>query len=455
MKLFSYRDRPVHLGPFPLEALARAGAQPDLTALPPVRPLDFAPADRRSLAHAMARFMAMYDTVRDGAVSHGPAEIPDDPFARSDHLKSAGYYFDAAMMGIAEIAPDHWLEAPFRNPGIDGIRAELEQGQPKSFAAGIDAIYADVLDAARAAPAPVHHHAHAVVVMVDFARDPDPGEAGTAWIAGTQAERAALLSANTAVVLASYLRMLGHEARAHTATSSDVDLPRLAVSCGLAGIEDAAAVSPFLGTRYGLAAVTTTLELAPDLPLAHGLGRAWGDPSRVRTGHEPRRRAPMTGRPYRFGPHPVETLARVDSPTTFIDEPRVPRFPKRADFFARALFGDMGPAVQEAAKGGHYVMKSPIGACARRALGALLLLQFGEARGPVDDTARDPACNADNLKGAAYFLSADAVGLSRVPEWAWYSHDAGGNPIPPYHENGVSLLLDQGHETMEGASGDD
>jgi hypothetical protein len=62
----------------------------------------------------------------------------------------------------------------------------------------------------------------------------------------------------------------------------------------------------------------------------------------------------------------------------------VPRFPKRADFFARALFGDMGPAVQEAAKGGHYVMKSPIGACARRALGALLLLQFGEARGPVD-----------------------------------------------------------------------
>jgi hypothetical protein len=47
------------------------------------------------------------------------------------------------------------------------------------------------------------------------------------------------------------------------------------------------------------------------------------------------------------------------------------------------------------------------------------------------------------------------VGLTRVPDWAWYSHDAGGNPIPPYHANGVALLLDQGHETMEGASGDD
>ena len=454
MKLFSYRDRPVHLGPFPLEALARTGAA-DLAALPPMRPLSFDDPDPRSLSHAMARFMAMFDTVRDGAVTHGAADIPDDPAARSDHLKAAGYYFDAAMMGTARIGAGHWLDDPFRNPGIDGIRSELEQGQPKSFAAGIDAIYADVLDAARAAPGPVRHHAHAVVVMVDFARDPDPGEPGTEWVAGTQAQRAALLAANTAVVLASYLRMLGHEARAHTATTSDVDLPRLAVSCGLAGIEGGAAVSPFLGTRYGLAAVTTTLELEPDLPLAHGLGRAWGDPARVRTGHEPRRRPPMTGRPYRLGPHPVETLTRVDAPTTFIDEPRMPRFPKRADFFARALFGDMGPAVQEAAKGGHYVMKSPIGACARRALGALLLLQFGEARGPVDGTAADPHRNADNLKGAAYYLSADAVGLSRVPDWAWYSHDAGGNPIPPYHANGVSLLLDQGHETMEGASGDD
>jgi hypothetical protein len=100
-------------------------------------------------------------------------------------------------------------------------------------------------------------------------------------------------------------------------------------------------------------------------------------------------------------------------------------------------------------------MKSPIGACARRALGALLLLQFGEARGPVSPTHRRPARNADNLKAAAYYLGVDAVGLCAVPEWAWYSHDAGGNPMPAYHANAINLLLDQGHETMEGASGDD
>jgi hypothetical protein len=60
-------------------------------------------------------------------------------------------------------------------------------------------------------------------------------------------------------------------------------------------------------------------------------------------------------------------------------------------------------------------MKSPIGACARRALGALLLLQFGEARGPVSPRTADPQRNADNLKAASYYLGNDAVGLCAVP----------------------------------------
>ena len=451
-KLFSYRNRPVHLGPFPLEALARGGPVPDLSSLPPAAPLSFDAADPLSLSHAMRRFMAMLDTVRDGAIVHGPADIPADPVERARHLKAAGYYFDAAMMGVARIEARDWLAAPFRNPDIDGIRAELEAGQPRTFAAGIDMIYADILDAARAEPAPPRDHKHALVILVDFARDPGVGEAGCDWIHGTQPQRAALLAANTAVLLSSYLRLLGHSARAQTASTSDIDLGRLAVSAGLAAVVDGVAVNPFLGTRYGLAAVTTSLELAADDPLR---GTDWDLPARRRTGHEPRRKPLMTGRPYHLGPHPVERLRRVDRPTTFIDEPRVPRFPKRADFFARALFGDMGKSVQDAAKGGMYVLKSPIGACARRALGALLLLQFGAARGPVHPSAADPARNAANLKGAAHYLSVDAVGLSRVPDWAWYSHDSGGNPIEPYHAHAICMLLDQGHETMEGASGDD
>jgi reductive dehalogenase len=327
-------------------------------------------------------------------------------------------------------------------------------------------VLADVIGSARMTHGPITGHSHALVVLVDFPRDPSEGEPGADWLIGTQAQRAATLSAQTAVLLASYLRLLGYSARSHTATCSDVDLQRLAVSAGLAWAENEAdgsvhLLNPFCGRRFGLAAVTTTMDLAVDLPLGprslfdrvSALGPRWW--LGLGTGTRSGTRDPFQGREFRLGPHPFERLKRRDDPTTFIDHERVPRFPKRADFFARILFGDLGSSIQDEAKGAHYVMKSPIGACARRALGALLLLQFGEARGPIDPSTADPVRNADNLKAAAYYLSSDAVGLCAVPSWAWYSHDAGGRPIPPYHRNAVNLLIDQGHETMEGASGDD
>ena len=72
----------------------------------------------------------------------------------------------------------------------------------------------------------------------------------------------------------------------------------------------------------------------------------------------PNLRDPYLRRDYAMGPHPFETIKRKDTPTTYIDEPNVPRVPKRADMFARAQFGDMGPKVQAGATAGTYVMKS-------------------------------------------------------------------------------------------------
>ncbi len=458
MRLFSNRSRPVHLGAFPLERLSRRADLPDMARVPRMRALSFDPADPLSLSHAMARFMAMFDLVRDGPVQAAPAEIPDDPAERSRHLKAAASYFDVSMAAVCALSRDALLPVPIRNPMVTALGEELERSQPKSFAAGMDMILADVLDSARQQHGPIAHHGHALVLLVPYTREPRPDEPGCDWLHGTQAQRAALLAAQTAVLLSTYLRLLGHEARAHSATCSDVDLNALAVTSGLV-LPDLS--NPFVGTRYGLAAVSTTLPLAADAPLAepgaaerwrsHGpawwLG--WGG-TKSALDHEPH-----AGRDYRLGPLPFETLPRRDTPTTFIDHARVPRFPKRADFFARALFGDLGKSVQDSAKNAYYVMKSPIGACARRALGALLLLQFGEARGPVSPGTADAQRNADNLKAASYYLGIDAAGACAVPQWAWYSHDAGGNPLPAYHANALNLLVDQGHETMEGASGDD
>ena len=466
MRFFSYKDRPVHLGPYPLERLPRTSTCPDLSVLGAAQALSFDDLGRpQSLMHAMARFIGMFDVIRDGPVAPQRAEVPDDPAERARHLKAAAYYFDASMAGVCALTPAMHLDTPLRNPMVAQLARELEASQPKSFAAGIDMILADVLDSARVEHKPIDNHTHALVILVEYPRDPQDGEPGAEWIIGTQAQRAATLSAQTAVVLSTYLRMLGFQARSHTATCTDLDLRKLAVAAGLAEIRQSDGsvelVNPYLGTRFGLAAVTTGFTMEADRPLApstassrwHSHGPAWwlGKGTAKGALHQD----PYRSREFRSGPLPFETLKRREQPTTFIDHERVPRFPKRADFFARILFGDMGKPVQEAAKNAHYVMKSPMGACARRALGALLLLQFGEARGPVHTESLDPERNADNLKAAAYYLSCDAVGLCAVPQWAYYSHDAAGQPMPAYHRNAINMLIDQGHETMEGASGDD
>ncbi len=415
----------------------------------------------QSIAHAIHRFLAMIDTIRDGDVAPIEAEIPACPAERAKHLKAACYYFDASMVGICKLEDHHFLIRPCRNPQVDNIRKELEAGQPKTYSAGVDSIYADILQASQKDFGSIEGHISVLLIAVEYTRNPGATEIGCEWIQDVQAERAALLAANAAVVIASYLRMLGFKARSHTATTTEIDFNALAISAGLCVAEEGRPANPFVGDRLGFAAVTSTIELQCDSVLRddarqrflrrHGLQWAFGHGSERRS----KTAVPFARREFRRGPHPFESLKRVPEPTTFIDDKRVPRFPKRADFFARALFGDMGKAVQEAAKGGHYVMKSPIGACARRALGALLLLQFGEARGPVAAGADDARRNGENVRAAAYFLATDAVGISRVPDWAYYSHDAGGNPIRPYHKNGVSMLFDQGYDTMEGASGDD
>ncbi|MFV2003532.1 MAG: reductive dehalogenase, partial [Paracoccaceae bacterium] len=227
------------------------------------------------------------------------------------------------------------------------------------------------------------------------------------------------------------------------------------VASGLALIKDGHAESPFLGRDFGLAVITTTFGMACDQPLATGARppASWAS-GLGRHAKSRRNRDPFAQRNYRDGAHPFETLKRRDEPTTYIDRANVARVPKRANMFARSLFGDLGPKVQEAAKNGNYVRKSATAFAFRPSLGALTVLQDGEA-GARHASTHDALRNAANIKAALYFLGVDAVGLSECPDWVWYSHDAAGQPITPYHKNAISMIIDQGHETMEGASGDD
>lgn len=459
-KFFSSKSRPIHKGPYPTERLKRIDAV-RLDHIPAMKALDFRRPDTpHSIVNAMTDYQAMMDAIRDGMVNKTTATIPTCPFERAEHLKSFGYFSDASMVGIARLDDAARLAKPFRNPDIDRLAEDLKTRQTKTLASGIDVIMAGLKESMETPPQDTAHHTHTIVFLYENARAPHQGEEGADWIMDAEAHRGALRATETAVVLANYIRLLGFDALAHTATSSEMDLPKLSVLAGLTSYEEEGLIAPYIGPSYGLAAITTTMELAVDKPLAPSSqqsrlkseGPSWW--LGLGSQKSALNRDPYKKRNFIDGPHPFETLRRVESPTTYIDEPNVARVPKRTDMFARAQFGDMGKANQAGAAGGYYARKSAPSMAQRHMLGAFVLLQDGEPQ-EADHIAEDATLNAANIKATSYWLGADAVGLSRCPDWAWYSHDATGAEINPPHDQAISMIIDQGYETMEGASGDD
>ena len=151
----------------------------------------------------------------------------------------------------------------------------------------------------------------------------------------------------------------------------------------------------------------------------------------------------------------METVKRVEEPTTLIDADNIPRSPKRHDMFLRAAMGDLGAKAQKELDGFRMITKNPFGHAMIPVLGGMVPLQYGEESSTVDPSTTDPQANADAVKAALYYLGADMVGICEIPDYAWYSHDVDGSEIKPYHKYAISILIDQGYDTMEGGSGDD
>lgn len=458
MRLFSHRDRPMHLGQFPMERLGRE-ASIDCSSVETDGLLKVA-FEGAHLGRSISDFMCALDAVREGGVAPQTAEIPSDLAERSNHLKAAGYFLDAALVGVAKLAPGHFLERSHQHPGLTELSFEASKEKLRLRFNPL-AVIRQMEQAIELASRPIDSHKYAIVFVNDYPRDPDPNEPGSDWIRDLQPWRAAMRAAETAVVMANYLRILGFEARSHTATTSEVNLHRLTVSAGLALSDGGRVANPFLGDRFEVAVVTTSMELAPDTPLrsqtlkdrwrAKGPGWWMGTSSPK----NPRNIVDMNGRLYRDSRYPTEKLKRVEQTTTFIDEDRIPRVPKSSEMFLRAAFGDLGKPALEASKDGFSVSKAPLAAALRLALNVYSLLQRGASAPARAEGYADPIANAAMMKAAMHFLGADLAGVSRAPAWVWYSHRQDGSAMEVAHPNAVSVMIDQGFETMDGASGDD
>ena len=157
-------------------------------------------------------------------------------------------------------------------------------------------------------------------------------------------------------------------------------------------------------------------------------------------------------RPLHLGKYPMEAIKRVEQPTTAIADD-VPRMPKRANFFVRSAFGDLGSRQQQEVR--RFVPKAPMNRAFGRVMQALTPLQRAPARDVQANLPDDLNARAEHIKSLCTFIDADIVGICEIPQHAWYSHDLDGQPIKSDHTHAIVMLIDQGYETMAGSSGDD
>jgi len=115
LRFFSYKDRPVHLGPYPLERLKRTDIMPSLKDVPTHLQISFNRPDApKSIVNAMAEYQSMLDAIREGLVNKVKAGCPVDSTERANHLKSFGYFSDATMVACCDLSQDMMLDTPYK-----------------------------------------------------------------------------------------------------------------------------------------------------------------------------------------------------------------------------------------------------------------------------------------------------------------------------------------------------
>jgi hypothetical protein len=334
----SNKSRPYHFGPYPLERTERddkvLGAEIERAA---VSRADAPLPAGDAFGAAIDKYHRIFDSLRGDDVAATRAPVPDDLGRRSVDIKGSAYFLNASMVGICEMPATAWL--------------------------------------AGSAPLP---HSHAIVVLVEHGRSAENGSLANAWLANSVAALARFRAYEVAISVANHIQAMGYSAVAHDSRSGDVDLDRLTVIAGLGYREDAQVLNPYLGDRFAACVVTTDYPLATDRPLKPSAARKaknlayWLGFGGAVSGLERRR---QDRRPTHLSKFPMETVRRVDQPTTLILDKEVPRVPKRASFFDRAVHGDLGKKTQR--ERSRFAFKHPLAAAMLAQIKAMVPHQDG------------------------------------------------------------------------------
>ena len=166
MRLFSYKDRPIHLGPIPTERLKRHDGPVDLHNIKPRPQLIFAKPDSPdSLNNAMKIIAAYCDANREGQASDQRPEIPNSLDERANMAKSMCYFMDALHVGVTSFSEDMLLPEPYTNSDLEGVREDINN-LPDGSPGFHYHIAHDMAAAMDANGSPISNHSHAVAIIL-------------------------------------------------------------------------------------------------------------------------------------------------------------------------------------------------------------------------------------------------------------------------------------------------
>ncbi|WP_368293000.1 reductive dehalogenase [Dehalobacter sp. TBBPA1] len=190
----------------------------------------------------------------DGPVSQERLPIPD-PEQMSQHIKDLAYYLRADEVGIGKM-PSYAYYASTMEP---------TQG---AFASGMVSKDATITKRPVTASLP-----NVIVVAVEQHLETYLASTGYDGIAVSQSTRCYHASANIAVMMAQYIRILGYNARAQHFGNYEAVMGPCLIAAGMGELTRTGdcVAHPRFGFRSKVAAITTDLPLALDKPIDFGM----------------------------------------------------------------------------------------------------------------------------------------------------------------------------------------
>ena len=112
-------------------------------------------------------------------------------------------------------------------------------------------------------------------------------------------------------------------------------------------------------------------------------------------------------------PFPMNTIKRVEQPTTAIYQEQIKRVDERESGFNRAFRGDFGERLSKEVQ--RFVPKQPISGALLWMTSNMMRMVDGLTAAHHAPLPEDPALISRHIKELAYFLRADSVGICKLP----------------------------------------